>query len=122
MPFQLLLNLNQAAPSVTVQFTDADNHVINTPLGAQVEFSSDNTDALSIAPDSNNGLKGDITLAAPDSLSSQISNLIANVKISVTGANDADGQPFKDQIVHTEIIPPIPAMPASIVIRIEQAE
>lgn len=115
MPFQLLVNTNQAAPSVSVQFVDANNRVVNTPAGAQVEFTVSDTNVLAIEADTNNALKGNITF--PSTSPQQGS---ATVTAHVTGVNDINNQPYQDQKVTVIVHPGIPAQPASIQFFVDQ--
>lgn len=115
MPYQLIINTIQTAPSVDVQFLDATNNPIDAPNGAQIDFTSDNPTLLDVQAEPGNHLRGNLTFS-PD----QTSTGNVTITVHITNVNDVNGQPYEDQRIVAMIVPAIPATPASIVFRVEQ--
>lgn len=106
MPTQLILNTNQACPSLKLEFIDANNNVVAVPDGAKVTFAVDYPSVLSATPDANDQTTANLALEEVTALT------LVTITVSVTGATDVDGNPYADQVVRVQISPGTPEIPA----------
>lgn len=100
MPAHVIVDANPLAPSVIVAFTDATGNSIGAPNGASASFTTDNPSLIAIASDTNNPLKGNVSLSEgiPGS---------ATIGIAIDGANDVDGNPFPRIQIKVNASPPV---------------
>lgn len=98
MPANFIVNTNQIAPWIKLQFTDANGVLTDTPSGVEIEFDADNGPVASIMQDLNDHTKGNITFTGQDGP--------CEFTAKITGANDVNGQPFSDVSISSFIQAP----------------